>query len=105
MKRFLALILLAVALVALPGVGVAVATAPDSLRQEVAISEPMVSSQRGVIQISCPVNGKAYTFQIYAITGQLLKKVQLTDTSTTIAIPQGCYIVKCECWVKKVIVP
>lgn len=103
MRRFLALILLAVALVALPGV--AVATAPDSLRQEVAISEPMVSSQRGVIQISCPVNGKAYTFQIYAITGQLLKKVQLTDTSTTIAIPQGCYIVKCECWVKKVIVP
>ena len=102
MRRFLALILLAAAFVALPGA--AAVTAPDSMRQELTISEPMVTSQRGVIQISCPMNGKAYTFQIYAITGQLLKKVQLTDTTTTIAIPQGCYIVKCESWVKKVIV-
>ena len=77
---------------------------PSTMRQEVAISEPMVTSHRGAIEISCPVNGRSYTFQIYAITGQLLKKVQLTDTTTTIVIPQGCYIVKCESWVKKVIV-
>lgn len=102
MRKFLALIILVLTFVALPGV-TSMAT-PSTMRQEVAISEPMVTSHRGAIEISCPVNGRSYTFQIYAITGQLLKKVQLTDTTTTIVIPQGCYIVKCESWVKKVIV-
>lgn len=102
MRKFLALIILVLTFVALPGV-TSMAT-PSTMRQEVAISEPIVTSHRGAIEISCPVNGRSYTFQIYAITGQLLKKVQLTDTTTTIAIPQGCYIVKCESWVKKVIV-
>ena len=102
MRTLLALIVLASAFVALPGA--TAMTSHDSLRQEVVLSEPLVSGHRGAIEITCPVNGRSYTFQIYAITGQLLKKIQLTDTTTNIAIPQGCYIVKCESWVKKVIV-
>lgn len=100
----MALIILALTFVALPGAAT-MATPPANIRHEIALSEPLITSHRGAIEITCPVNGKSYTFQIYAITGQLLKKVQVTDTTTTIAITQGCYIVKCESWVKKVIVP
>lgn len=78
--------------------------AADAPRQEVALNEPAISGRRGAIDISCPSNGKAYTFQIYSITGQLIKRVQLTDSATSVDVPQGCYIVKCEAWVKKVIV-
>ena len=72
MRKFLALIILVLTFVALPGV-TSMAT-PSTMRQEVALSEPIVTSHRGAIEISCPVNGRSYTFQIYAITGQLLKK-------------------------------
>lgn len=102
MKNLLALIILALTFVAIPCA--TAMSAPTQMRQEIAISEPTITGQRGSIVIACPVNGRSYTFQIYAITGQLLKKVQLTDTTATIVIPQGCYIVKCESWIKKVIV-
>ncbi len=103
MKRFLpvAFFLLTLsASVALP----TFAAESVAVRHEITSSEPSMTSRRGAIEITCPVNGHTYTFQIYAITGQLVKRVQLTDTTSVIEIPQGCYIVKCESWVKKEIV-
>ena len=100
MNRFLSILLIAIAAVLPFGETAFAAQAP---RQELASSEPTLSTRRGAIEISCPA-GRTYTFQIYAITGQLLKRVQITDSSLTIELPQGCYIVKCGAWVKKAIV-
>lgn len=102
MKKLYALAILILSAVVLPGITASAIQSP--VRHEVALQEPTISSRRGAIEIACPINGRCYTFQIYAITGQLIKRVQLTDTATTIEIPQGCYIVKCDSWVKKVIV-
>lgn len=101
MNRFLSILLIAIAAVLPFGETAFAAQAP---RQELASSEPTLSTRRGAIEISCPADGRTYTFQIYAITGQLLKRVQITDSSMTIELPQGCYIVKCGAWVKKAIV-
>ena len=81
-------------------------SANPAKRQELAAvtSEPALSSRQGAIEISCPPDKHTYTFQIYAITGQLIKKIQLSESSATVEVPRGCYIVKCDSWVKKVIV-
>lgn len=80
------------------------AYAADAPRQEAAYNEPSLAGRRGAIDITCPSNGRTYTFHIYSITGQLIKRVQLTDSAASVDVPQGCYIVKCDAWVKKVIV-
>lgn len=48
---------------------------------------------------------KAYQFGVYSITGQLIKSIKvLPHTSTTITLPKGYYIVRCEKWAKQVVV-
>ncbi len=46
------------------------------------------------------------TFNIYSITGQLIKSVRVTaGTKVTIDVPKGFYIVKCSGrWSRKVVV-
>lgn len=102
MKRILTIVLLIMSCAPIIR-SITVAAAPTQ-RQEIAITEPTLSTRRGAIEITCPADGRTYTFQIYAITGQLLKRIQVTETSVTIELPQGCYIVKCGSWVKKAIV-
>ncbi|MBQ2838210.1 MAG: T9SS type A sorting domain-containing protein [Muribaculaceae bacterium] len=43
-------------------------------------------------------------FHIYSITGQAIKTITLSQGTTTIELPRGYYIVKCNYWSKTVIV-
>lgn len=43
-------------------------------------------------------------FQIFSITGQAIKTITLSQGSTSIELPHGYYIVKCNQWSKTVIV-
>ncbi|MCM1292828.1 MAG: hypothetical protein NC230_04525 [Bacteroides sp.] len=87
------------------GFGTEIAYASEVVKHELSTTgEPMVTTRKGVIEIACPADGKNYTFQIFSITGQLLKKVQLCDSVLAIEMPKGCYIIRCEAWVKKAIV-
>lgn len=43
-------------------------------------------------------------FQIFSITGQAIKNITISQGSTTIELPRGYYIVKCNHWSKTVIV-
>lgn len=98
---------LLIALTLLVGCGTSMvvpAHASSALRQEVTASEPTVLARRGAIDIACPADGKAYTFQIFSITGHLIKKVQLSDGRMSIDLAKGCYVVRCEAWVKKIVV-
>ncbi len=48
---------------------------------------------------------KAITFEIYSITGQLIKSVNVpASTHVKIELPKGFYIVKCESWTRRVMV-
>ena len=63
---------------------------------------PTLKSVSGGIETTVS-DGIKHDFYIYSITGQMVKSVSLDDTST-IDLPQGCYIVKCESWSKKIVV-
>lgn len=65
--------------------------------------QPSVKVKKGGVELDVP-EGMNCTFYIYSITGQLVQTVKLTSASEVIDLPQGCYIVKCKQWSKKVIV-
>lgn len=78
-------------------------TATAAVATEV-VAMPTVAGGQGFIKVHCPADGVVYHFQIYSITGRLEKSFSLRDGSQTVDLPQGCYIVRCEKWSKKVIV-
>lgn len=50
-------------------------------------------------------NDKELAFSIYSITGQVVKSGHVAaGTSTTVNLPKGFYIVKCDYWSRKVVV-
>ncbi len=65
-------------------------------------SGPALKSVSGGIEITISDDSK-HEFYIYSITGQMVKAVTLSETSV-IDLPQGCYIIKCESWSKKIVV-
>lgn len=68
----------------------------------VAVTEPTLKAVTGGIEITINDDSK-HDFYIYSITGQMIKSVTLSETSI-IDLPQGCYIIKCENWSKKIVV-
>lgn len=101
MKRFLCIIVLFAVLSVAQS---SYAIAADSPRQEIVVNEPTVVSRPGAIEFSCTADGRTYTFYVYSITGQLVKRLQLCESNATVEIAKGCYIIKCEAWTKKVLV-
>lgn len=78
--------------------------ATDSMDVTEAVSERAQARMvRGGIQLSA-ITSETVHFEIYSITGQLVKAVELRNDSQTIELPNGCYIVKCQHWSKKVLV-
>ncbi len=45
----------------------------------------------------------SHQFYIYSITGQMIKSVTVSE-SAVVDLPQGCYIIKCKQWSKKIVV-
>ena len=101
MKRLLYIFTLCVAL-AVGAVGVSSYAAPRV--EQVSSDETTVYGGKGSIAM---VAGESdATFNIYSITGQLIKSVRVTaGTKVTIEVPKGFYIVKCAGrWSRKVVV-
>lgn len=71
---------------------------------ELVVESPMVKSTPNGVVFSVS-DDKTYQFGVYSITGQLIKSIKvLPHTSTTITLPKGYYIVRCEKWAKQVVV-
>lgn len=65
--------------------------------------QPVVKVKKGGVELEVP-EGTVSTFYIYSITGQLVQTIKLASGSEVIELPQGCYIIKCKQWSKKVVV-
>lgn len=74
--------------------------AADDQIEQVAV-ESSASGVTGGIQL---VAGDRVNFEIYSITGQRVKTVAVENSSVKVELPNGCYIVRCADWSKKVIV-
>lgn len=102
MRFYLSVILLIGSLL---GIGVfEPCTARAALSVQVDMHEPQVAAGQGYIRLFCPADGIVYHFQIFSITGRLERTITFSDGIQQLTIPQGCYIVRCEKWSKKVIV-
>lgn len=62
-----------------------------------------VSNTAGTLTVNNN-SGKATSFTVYSITGQVVKVVELKAGSSTFALPQGFYIVKTDDYTMKVAV-
>ena len=62
-----------------------------------------VSNNAGTLTINNH-SGKATSFTVYSITGQVVKVVEIKEGSSTFALPQGFYIVKTDDCTMKVAV-
>lgn len=77
--------------------------ASESRITAVTDAEPTVKINSGNLEISVP-DDTIYNFNIYSITGQLVKTLKLSDGTASVELPRGCYIVKCEKWSKKIVI-
>lgn len=101
MKRFTAILLTFLSLAFLPAASI---SAPYGIESPSAHQAPAASPVTGGIELSNPDCDNAVTFHIISITGTLVTTVRLQGEKRVIELHQGCYIVKCPKWSRKIIV-
>ncbi|MBQ9584764.1 MAG: T9SS type A sorting domain-containing protein [Muribaculaceae bacterium] len=101
MKRLLYILTLSIAL-AVGSVSVSTYAVPRV--EQASSDETTVIGGKGTIAMVAGENDA--TFNIYSITGQLIKSVRVNaGTKVTIDMPKGFYIIKCAGkWSRKVVV-
>lgn len=62
---------------------------------------PTVSVDKGYIELTAP-DAEPVKFEIFSITGQLIKSVTVKGATTKVDLPKGFYIIKCDSWTKRV---
>ncbi|MBR5333013.1 MAG: T9SS type A sorting domain-containing protein [Muribaculaceae bacterium] len=66
-------------------------------------SQPSIKTSEGAVTLIV-TSDETVNFQIFSITGQVVKTATVSHGSATIELPKGYYIVKCIHWSKSVIV-
>lgn len=64
---------------------------------------PAVSVDKGYVELTAP-DGEAVKFEIFSITGQLVKSITVKSSTVKVDLPKGFYIIKCETWTKRVMI-
>lgn len=62
---------------------------------------PFVKVDGTIIELRNP-GQEAVKFQIFSITGQLIKTLTVKNLPVKVELPKGFYIVKCDNWTKRV---
>lgn len=103
MKRFRH-ILIALALAAgAAGVSASAAVTDGGAQSEMAASTVSIKVGHGQAELTV-IGSSPIRFQIYSITGQLVKSVEFADGTILVELPRGMYIVKCDLWSKQIVV-
>lgn len=63
---------------------------------------PQVKIIGSQLELTAP-DGETVKFEIYSITGQLVKTIELRGQSERLDLPQGCYIVRAPGCTKKIV--
>lgn len=99
MRRIISTVILFFAVAAFNGQWLA--NARPAVENKVADRGPAVSVDKGFIELSAP-EAEAVKFEIFSITGQLIKSVTVKGTPVKVDLPKGFYIIKCDSWTKRV---
>ena len=102
MKRLLYIVVCLLAM----GATVAAPIPDNFLPQRVETAAPGPTAQGAEGRIVFTAGNSDATFNVYSITGQLIKVVRVgSDQRTSVDFPKGFYIVKCNNqWSRKVVV-
>lgn len=96
MKRLSKHISAFICALALAGVAPAVFAEPaESITQSITYNQPQVRVLHGQIEITVP-GDEERNVTIYALTGQIIKSLNVAPGVTTVDLPKGYYIVKCD---------
>lgn len=95
------------ALVVLAAVGTPLTSAEPQSSSQMTISSPetvgpAMNVVGSTIELSLGDRNSSVRFEIYSITGQLVKSVTVTSAPVKIELPKGFYIVKCDSWTRRV---
>lgn len=74
------------------GFGIAPAASASEKTEVAQIQIPKVTVADGRLELTAP-DGMSVRFDIYSITGQLIKSLDLQSETALVELPQGCYIV------------
>lgn len=99
--RFVAILLFFLATGAADAVNAPAIMAVAVVNQD---GKPSVKVHSYGVELIVPSNDREYNFRIYSITGQVVKSVRLSEGKELVELPQGCYIIKCEAWSKKIVI-
>lgn len=100
MKRVISIVILFLAVASFNGQWLAEAkTSVESRMAE--RQQPVVSVDKGYIELTAP-DSEVVKFEIFSITGQLIKSVSVKGSTAKVELPKGFYIIKCEAWTKRV---
>ena len=104
MKKVVLSLIVALGLGAASVQVVGMPAAQNDIASSLAAAQPSVRAVHSAIELSNPLE-TAVVFQVYSITGQLVKTVEVSaGAQVTADLPTGCYIVKCSKWSKKIVV-
>lgn len=67
-------------------------------------TQPQVKVTDGALELTAPDPDATIRFEIYSITGQLVKAVELRAGTERLELPQGCYIVRTPGRSQKIVV-
>ncbi len=80
------------------------AEAHHGIQHEVTASNISIKVAHGQIELTVTGQNAPVKFQIYSITGQLVKTTTVTDGTSIVELPRGLYVVRCDRWSKQVVV-
>lgn len=95
--------ILFVSLSLLIGSAVSIGAADGSMASQHDEQMTIRTSESG-LEISVASSDKALKIEIYSITGQLVKSLDIENGTERISLPKGCYIVRTHNGSKKVVV-
>lgn len=81
--------------------GQCIANARPSVENRVSDRMPTVTVDKGFIELTAP-DSEIVKFEIFSITGQLIKSLTVKGSTVKVDLPKGFYIIKCDSWTKRV---
>lgn len=77
------------------------ANARPAVENRVSDRIPTVTVDKGFIELTAP-DSEIVKFEIFSITGQLIKSLTVKGSTVKVDLPKGFYIIKCDSWTKRV---
>lgn len=103
MNKILRILTVAISMTAIPAVSYAEPAEAHEAAAAISVPQPVIRVVGGHVEITLP-GSEARTVVCYSLTGQVVKTLVVNPGTTTIDLPSGYYIIRCDRYSQRVIV-